>query len=438
MHSFKNFLFVLWFWFCPIDLWSSSTTSTNSNNDNRYQELQAFAKVLNLIERHYVEPLEVKSLIQGAIKGMLKELDPHSAYLTSDKFKEFESESKGEFGGIGIEITIDNGYLTIIAPLEDTPAFFAGLKPKDRIIAINGLSTKGFTLTDASQKLKGKVGEKVVLTIQRENEKPFDVTIVRTKIKLKSVKVNNIEHIYLYTKITKFIESTAADLENALRNHLRKNQHIAGLILDLRSNPGGLLEQATKVVDMFLPENKTIFSTKVRNKTDNYESKTTNRNPKYLDFPIIVLIDSGSASASEIVAGALQDHKRALLMGQKSFGKGSVQSIINLEDGSALKLTVARYYTPSGRSIQAEGITPDLWTQYNDLETTSADKTKTKKPIREKDFSQHLKNDKDQGTPEPETPWYGNDPILNQAINYLKVLNYVSRFSLNEKQDKSQ
>jgi len=407
---------------------SAIVIKLKANDDSRYSDLQTFARVLNIIEKSYVEPVEVKKLIHGAIKGMLKELDPHSAFLSPEVYKEFENETSGEFGGIGIEITIEGGQLTIISPIEDTPAFAAGLQARDKIIAINGISTKGFNLVDASKHLKGRRGDKVTLTISREGVKPFDVTIVRGSVKIKSVRSQTFDENYLYIKISSFIENTSASVEKAIQNHLSQKKELFGVILDLRKNPGGLLDQAIKVSDLFLKDGLTIVSTQGRQK-EAREVTTSTKRTKYTDFPMLVLIDAGSASASEIVAGALQDHKRALIMGSRSFGKGSVQSIIKLGDGSALKLTIARYYTPSGRSIQAEGILPDLiFEDLNDSQTKSVVKDGSSKirKIRERDIENHLSNEKKTTFEKPDT-WTGSDLALAQAVNYLKVMAYGAK-----------
>ena len=362
--------------------------------EERYNELQNFSKILNLVQQYYVEPVETKKLVQGAIKGMLKELDPHTNYMPPDIFKDFESETAGEFGGIGIEISIQNGILTIISPIEDTPAWKAGIKPGDKIVEINGQSTKGFSLVEASALLKGKKGEAVTLSVVRDNlEKPIDIQIVRGNVKIKSVKVTTLDDGYLYVRITSFIESTSKELESALQEFNSKNKNkVEGVLIDLRKNPGGLLEQAIKVSDLFLKEG-TIVSTIGRDPKTKEINKASGRAP-YPDVPIVVLVNEFSASASEIVSGALQDNKRAIIVGERTFGKGSVQSVIKLGDGSGLKLTVARYYTPSGISIQSEGITPDIEIEDIDAELF-AKAISDKKGYREKDIAGHLKGDKE-------------------------------------------
>lgn len=414
----------------------------------RYTELQNFSKVLNLIQQYYVEDVDTKKLIQGAIKGMLKELDPHTNYMPAEVFKEFESETSGEFAGLGIEMSIQNGVLTIISPIEDTPAWIAGVKPGDKVIAIDGKSTKGLSLVEASQLIKGKNGTKVVLKIIREkNNEPLDISITRGQIKIKSVKYTDLEDGFAYVRITSFIENTAKDLEKALEKHLDKSKKFEGLIIDLRKNPGGLLDQAIKVSDMFLKEG-VIVSTIGRNKAEKEVTSATKKG-KYKDFPLIILVNEYSASASEIVSGALQDNKRALIVGERTFGKGSVQSIVKLPDGSGLKLTVARYYTPSGVSIQAEGIKPDI--EIEDVEVEAFSKAVIKqKGSREKDIQGHLKGDKekaaeakseDKGEESSNSPlaWWNNvasakdeglsakqrllkgDYQIYQAFNYLKT-----------------
>jgi carboxyl-terminal processing protease len=360
---------------------------------DRYADLQNFTKVLNLVEQYYVEEVDTKKLIYGAIKGMLRELDPHTNFMPPDIFKDFETETSGEFGGLGIEISVTNGILTIISPIEDTPAWEAGIKAGDKVIAVDGHSTKGLSLVEASQLMKGKKGTKVVLRIVRDSEdEPRDIPIVRGSVKIKSVKYTNLDDGYAYIKITSFIENTAKDLEKAIDTHIKNNKKVEGLVIDMRRNPGGLLDQAVKVSDMFLKEG-TIVSTIGRNKKDK-EVSVASKKGRFTDFPVIILVNEYTASASEIVSGALQDNKRALIAGQRTFGKGSVQSVVKLGDGSGLKLTVARYYTPSGISIQAEGIKPDIEIDEMDPEAFAKSVLKTK-ITREKDIAGHLRGDRE-------------------------------------------
>lgn len=377
----------------------SSKNQIYAYAEERYQDLELFAKVLNLVQQYYVEPVDTKKLIYGGIKGMLKELDPHTNFLPPDIYKEFESETSGEFGGLGIEITLQKGILTIISPIEDTPAWKAGLKAGDKIVEVNGESTKGLSLVEAAQKMKGKKGSKVTLGIFRDGfDRPKDFTIERGVVKIRSVKYTDMEEGYAYVRLTSFIENTYSDLKSAIDKHLKKYSDkktklgMRGLIIDLRRNPGGLLDQAVKISDLFLEEG-VIVSTIGRNQKEK-ETLYAKKPGTINDVPIVILVDEYSASASEILSGALQDNKRALVMGKRSFGKGSVQSVVKLGDGSGLKLTVARYYTPSGRSIQAEGISPDV--VIEDLDTDVLAKAKIDRSVkREADIQGHLLGEKE-------------------------------------------
>ncbi len=361
--------------------------------EDRYTELQTFTKILNMVQQFYVEEVDTKKLVYGAIKGMLRELDPHTNYMPADIYKEFESETTGEFGGLGIEISVQNGILTIISPIEDAPAWNAGIKAGDKIVSINGHSTKGLSLVESSQLMRGKRGTVVTLSIVRgQADQPTDYAIRRGQVKLKSVKFTDLGDGYGYVRITSFIENTSKDLEKVLADYTKQTKDFKGLLIDLRRNPGGLFEQAIKISDMFLDEG-TIVSTIGRSKQDK-EVVSAKKDGGYPAVPIVVLINEYSASASEILAGALQDNNRALIAGERSFGKGSVQSVIKLGDGSGLKLTVARYYTPNGRSIQAEGITPDIEIQNVDFQAFNK-AVVTSDNLREKDMEGHLINEKD-------------------------------------------
>ncbi len=359
--------------------------------EDRYLNLQIFAKVMNIVQQYYVEPVDTQKLIYGGIKGMLRELDPHTNFLPPDMYKEFETETSGEFGGIGIEITMEDGLLTIISPIEDTPAWKAGIEPGDKIVEIDGVSTKGMSLVDAAQKMKGKNGTKIRLGIMRDSfEEPKVFAIMRDIVKVKSVKFVDMDDGYAYLRLTSFIENSAAEMRRKIAEFKNKNKTIKGLILDLRRNPGGLLDQAVQISNLFL-EKGVIVSTIGRDKNKK-EVTLAKPNGAYTDFPIIVLINEYSASASEIVAGALKDNKRALVMGKRSFGKGSVQSVVKMGDGSGLKLTVARYYTPNGISIQAEGITPDI--EVDEVDTESLGKAVINKSVkREADIQGHLEGE---------------------------------------------
>lgn len=363
--------------------------------DERYQELQLFAKVLNLIQQYYVEEVDTKKLIYGGIKGMLRELDPHTNFLPPEIYKEFETETSGEFGGIGIEITVQNGILTVISPIEDTPAWKAGIKAGDKIIEIDGESTKGFSLAEAAQKMKGKKGAVIKMGIFRDGfDRPKDFVIERGTVKIKSVKYLDLDGGYAYVRITSFIENSFSDLDKVIKAHEKKYKDVKGLIIDLRRNPGGLLDQAIQISDLFL-EQGTIVSTMGRNQKEK-EVVFAKKGGTVKNFPIIALVDEYSASAAEIFAGALQDNKRALIMGHRTFGKGSVQSVVKLGDGSGLKLTVGRYYTPNGRSIQAYGIVPDI--ELEDFAPEVLEQARIKHDVhREKDMRGHLVGDSEDG-----------------------------------------
>ena len=399
--------------------------------DNQdYQELETFTNVLAIVKKNYVEEVTTKQLVDGAIDGMLAALDPHSAYLTPELYRELQVETKGAFGGLGIEITQRNGMLTVVAPIEDTPAYRAGLKSGDVILKINGEFTKDMSLVEAVKKLRGKKDTTVHLTIKREgSEKLREVTLTREVIKIRSVKSKVLEPGYGYLRITQFQERTDEDLTRALRK-LTEKPGMRGLVLDLRNNPGGLLSQAVQVADIFLDGGLIVYTD---GRLENQKQKYFAHKAGTFDaFPMIVLVNSGSASASEIVAGALQDQKRGLVVGQATFGKGSVQTILPLNEDAALRLTTARYYTPSGRSIQAKGIEPDIA-----VEQTKDGKSRFP-VIREADLRGHLENQDGQGTTpsEDEDAGFdvtededaanihegelGADPQLDYALDLLK------------------
>jgi len=321
-----------------------------------YEELRTFSEVLTQVQKNYVDDTKVKDLVQGAIRGMLSTLDPHSAYMTPEMYKEMQVETKGEFGGVGIQIGVKENRLAVIAPIDGTPAQRAGIKAGDYITKVNEESTKDLSLMDAVQKMRGPKGTKVNLTIQRDGTAdPLQFTLVRDTIKIESVKSKVLENIG-YVKLTQFQEATGRDLGRVLKQF--KEQKVQSTILDLRNNPGGLLTAAVEVSEQFLSNGKLVVYTKGReSKKDEWFAKGRDQMD---DAPMIILVNEGSASASEIVAGALQDYGRAVIVGTTSFGKGSVQTILPLGDGSGLRLTTAKYYTPKGRSIQSTGITPDI------------------------------------------------------------------------------
>ena len=322
-----------------------------------YEELKTFSEVLTQIQKHYVEEVKPKDLVQGAIRGMLATLDPHSAYMTPEMFKEIQVETKGEFGGVGIQIGIKDNRLAVIAPIEGTPAQRAGVRAGDFIIKVNEETTKDLTLMDAVQRMRGPKGSKVSLTIQRDGTPdPLVFTLTRDIIKIESVKSKVLDNNIAYVRLTQFQESTARDLSRALKQF--REQKLSSTILDLRNNPGGLLTSSVEVSEQFVGPGKLIVYIKGREgRKDEYVSRAKDQLEEY---PMIVLVNEGSASASEIVAGALQDWGRAVVIGTTTFGKGSVQTILPLSDGSGLRLTTAQYYTPKGRSIQTTGITPDI------------------------------------------------------------------------------
>lgn len=330
--------------------------NVNAGSD-AYEELKIFTEVLSLVERNYVEDVDVKDLVYGAIRGMLSSLDPHSGFMTSHAYKEMQVDTKGEFGGVGIQIGIKEGVLTVIAPIEDTPAFEAGIKAGDKIIKVEGEPTKDMSLLDAVNKMRGPKGTPVTLTIFREGWKgPKEFTIVRAIIKIKSVKFKVIDEEIGYVKISQFQEKTASELADALKKLSEKG--IVSLVLDLRNNPGGLLNSAIEVSGEFLPSEKLVVYIKGKS-GEKVEYHTKGKRPNY-DYPMIILVNQGSASASEIVAGAMKDWDRAVILGVTTFGKASVQSVIPLSDGSALRLTTAKYFTPKGVLIQNTGIIPDI------------------------------------------------------------------------------
>lgn len=406
----------------------SSLAQKASGVTEAYESLKVFTDAISIIQKSYVEKTNSKDLVYGAMKGMLEGLDPHSSFMNPDTFKEMQVETKGEFGGLGIEITMKEGMLMVVSPIEDTPAFKAGIKPGDIIIKIEGKATKDLTLMDAVKMMRGPKGTSVTITIARESfPEPKDFTITRDIIAVKSVKTKALEPGYGYVRVAQFQEKTDSDLDKALDKMEKENGGLKGLVLDLRNNPGGLLDQAVKVSDDFLESGLIVYTDgRIEGQKMTFSAKKEGTRPNY---PIVVLVNAGSASASEIVAGALQDHERALILGTQTFGKGSVQTIYPLEDGSALRLTTARYYTPSGRSIQAKGITPDII-----LETEKAKRAlpRSFREIREKDLDGHIetpgvKPEKEEKIEKPkeekaEAPKEeeAEDIQLNRALELLK------------------
>jgi carboxyl-terminal processing protease len=425
------------------------------------EEIKSFADVFNAIKQGYVEPVDDKTLIRHAISGMLANLDPHSAYLDEEAYKELQVSTQGEFGGLGIEVGMEDGLVKVIAPIEDTPAHRAGVKAGDLIFKLDDTPVKGMTLGDAVKKMRGKPNTSIRLSILRKGEaKPLEITIVRDIIKVQSVKSKLVEPGYGYLRITQFQEETLNDLVKHLERLYKadadaKGSGLKGLVLDLRNDPGGLLHGAIGVSAAFLPPGSLVVSTDGR--VEDAKRKYHAAPEDYLrghredplkklpagvkSVPMVVLVNAGSASASEIVAGALQDHKRAVVMGTQTFGKGSVQTVLPLSGKTAIKLTTARYYTPSGRSIQAKGIEPDIVVE----ETPDGS---SRERLREADLERHLANDKDgkgDEKPAPKKPEKNGKPgaeeahakpfelaskddyQLNQALNLLKALNVIKK-----------
>jgi carboxyl-terminal processing protease len=385
-----------------------------------YEELKLFSEAISLVRKNYVEEVKPKDLIYGSIKGMLGSLDPHSSFMTPEQYKEMQVDTKGEFGGVGIQIGMKDGMLTVIAPIEDTPAYQAGIKAGDKIIKINNDFTKELSLQDAVSKMRGAPGSPVKITILREGWKETrDFTIKREVIKIKSVKSKILDDGIGYIKINQFQEQTSSDLSTNMDKLLKDN--ITALVLDVRNNPGGLLNSAIDVSSQFLSPGKLVVF--IKDKKGEKIEYRSNKNAGNSTIPMVVLVNQGSASASEIVAGALKDWNRAVIIGTQTFGKGSVQSVVPMNDGSALRLTTAKYYTPKGISIQSTGITPDIV-----VKTEMKNGEKGRPVIREKDLERHLKNGEDiedkPTEPEEVVPIEmdeKDDTQLQRAIDLLKT-----------------
>jgi carboxyl-terminal processing protease len=387
-------------------------------------ELRTFAEVMDRIKAAYVEPVDDKTLLENAIKGMLSNLDPHSAYLDPQAFEELQESTSGEFGGLGIEVGSEDGFIKVISPIDDTPASKAGVEAGDLIVKIDGQPTKGLSLMEAVEKMRGKAGSKIVLTLVREGGKPFDVQLTRAVIKVKSVKQLQLEPGYGYLRITQFQVNSGEEVGKALAKLKADNggNKLKGLILDLRNNPGGVLQAAVEVTDHFLTKGLIVYTKgRIANSELRFSADPADASEA---VPLVVLINGGSASASEIVAGALQDHKRGVVMGTDSFGKGSVQTVLPLNNDRALKLTTALYFTPNGRSIQAQGIVPDI-------EVARAKLTRENEGAnyREADLAGHLGNGNG-GADKPSAKVASkadrpqdDDYQLSQALNLLKGLN---------------
>jgi len=402
-----------------------------------YESLETFTNILSIVKKNYVEEVDTKNLVSGAINGMLNGLDPHSAYLTPDLYKELQMDTQGRFGGLGIEITVKGGILTVVSPIEDTPAAKAGVKPGDQIFKIEEEFTKDMTLVDAVKKMRGPKGTKITISIKREGvPELMDFTLMRDTIRVQAVRSRTLEEGYGYVRLAQFQERSDRDVQRALEKMAAEKNGIKGLVLDLRNNPGGLLTQAVRVSDLFLDSGLIVYTEgRIESQKQKYSAQ---KEGSWMDFPIVVLVNGGSASASEIVAGALQDHKRAVVLGTKTFGKGSVQTILPLDDNSALRLTTARYFTPKGRSIQALGIVPDIIVEPAPTPPAEGKAEEKKRlGLREENLPGHLPNPQqapsqpqDQGEKDKEKlvprsaptgdETIDNDAQLKRALDLLK------------------
>ena len=407
-----------------------SASKKAETNVDTYELLNLFAEVMERAKISYVEEVTDKKLIESAINGMLTSLDPHSSYLDYDSFNYMNEQTKGKFGGLGIEITMDNGLVKVVSPIDDTPAAKAGIKAGDYITNIDDETVVGMSLNEAVSKLRGKVGTKVKLSIRRVNSKPIELTIKRQEIKIQSVKSEIKNDEVSYIRISSFSEDIDQTISEAIEKAKKELKNkLLGIVIDVRNNPGGLLDQAVEVSDLFLEKGE-IVSTRSRNESDTVKFLATEGDIAK-DLPIVVMINEGSASASEILAGALQDHRRAVILGEKSFGKGSVQTVIPLRDFGAMRITTARYYTPSGRSIQAKGIEPDILVKpakVEELESYSLN-------ISEADLNNALKNDTTDNNETKNNKKKSKEDLadyqLVRALDLVKALSLYSKTSSN-------
>ena len=427
MTIFKKISYVITFFFITSSFSLANSEKKQEVNTLPLNEIRIFTEIFSKIKSDYVENIEDSTLLKNAIRGMLQGLDPHSAYLDKDSYKELQEGTSGEFGGLGIEVGYEDGFVKVISPIDDTPAKRAGIKAGDLIIRLDGKSVKGISLMVAVKMMRGKPGSEIELTILRGGEeKPFNVTIVRDIITVKNIKAETIESAFGYIRISNFQIHTVDDLSKALTKlESENNNMLKGLVLDLRNNPGGLLNAAVGVSDLFLDEGLIVYTEgRVKGSKLKFNAKPSEM---FKDIPIIVLVNGGSASASEIVAGALQDHRRAIIMGERTFGKGSVQTILPMNDETALKLTTARYYTPSGRSIQASGIEPDMIVKNIKFDVKQ-NNNMGNGLIKESDLTGHLdsevtKNDSNQKKDNVDNSSLAEtDYQLYEALNVLKGL----------------
>lgn len=427
----KQALIILTLTLFTIPTYSAAEIS-QKEREKTYKQLEVFANVLSILQDNYVEEIDSSETINGAIRGLLYSLDPHSAYLPPEGFQELQEETRGQFSGIGIEITIKDNILTIISPIEGTPADKAGLKANDIIVEIGGEKTKEMGAVEAVKRLRGPQGSKITISVYREGWSDLkEMTLTRDLIPLQSVKGYFIAPGFAYTRITNFQSHSTRDYRAAI-SRLSEKEKIRGLILDLRNNPGGLLNQAVSIADTFL-ESGLIVYTKGRTDDQNMSFKA-HKSMEDLPYPLIVLVNEGSASASEIVAGAIQDHKRGIIVGTQTFGKGSVQTIIPLPGGAGLRVTTARYFTPAGKSIQALGITPDVEVPFAACKTPREDEGEAKPKLREADLKNHISGSETREEVELKAEADANKERLEQdnqlrtALNILKSLNLYSQF----------
>ena len=400
------------------------TLSIANEEKEIYKQLNLFGEAFEKIKNNYVEEVDVKELIEAAIEGMLSSLDPHSTYLNSDELNELKIQTKGEFGGLGIEVTIEEGFVKVIAPIDDTPASKAGIVSGDLITHIDGDSILGMSLSDAVSLMRGKVGSKIKLTIRRNRTETINIEIIRDIIELKSVKFR-LENGVGYIRLSSFNQKVDEEIKEAIKKiEKQASSKILGYVLDLRNNPGGLLDQAVNVTDIFLPQGE-IVSTRGRKKNDGSRFNAAKKD-MISGLPLVVLINQGSASASEIVAGALQDHKRAIIMGTKSFGKGSVQTILPSGDNVAIKLTTARYYTPSGKSIQQTGIDPDILVEQSEIKSIENNSQSRKESDLRKAIKNEQINDSDNEDEEKE-----NNNVKSDDYQLSRALDLIYALSIN-------
>lgn len=425
---------------CLVSVLVASPLVALAQKEDTFQLLNLFGEVFERIRSDYVEEVKDNDLVEAAINGMLTSLDPHSGYMNEKAFKEMQVQTKGQFGGLGIEVTMENGLVKVVSPIDDTPAAKAGIQPGDYVSYIDDEQVMGLSLSEAVEKMRGSVDSKVKLTILRQDEQdPIELTLTRAEIKIKSAKARAEGDDVIYLRVTSFTEQTTDLMREEFKRAKKDIQELRGVVLDLRNNPGGLLDQAVSISDAFLKQGE-IVSTRERDpeKTKRY---TAHSGDELIDedVPMVVVINNGSASASEIVSGALQDHKRAIVLGTKSFGKGSVQTVIPLEDHGAIRLTTARYYTPSGHSIQAKGITPDITVEQAKIEPIKAEKVRSeaelrkrlenleeKKKLSRKPDEAAKKDERDSKKKESD-PASAEDFQLQRALDLLRAVNVYNQ-----------